>query len=82
MYFVRGVHGEHCQEIFQFGQQFTVIFGDGRKMGLGLRYMTNVCVWVRVAAEREPSPSEAAVDSQSVETATIISGDGRKTALG
>lgn len=35
--------------------------------------MTNVCVWVRVAAEREPSPSEAAVDSQSVEIATMIS---------
>ena len=35
--------------------------------------MTNVCVWVRVATEREPSPSEAAVDSQSVETATMIS---------
>ena len=29
--------------------------------------------WVRVMAEREPSPSEAAVDSQSVETATMIS---------
>ena len=29
--------------------------------------------WVRVAAERQPSPSEAAVDSQSVETATMIS---------
>jgi hypothetical protein len=34
--------------------------------------MTNVCVWVRVAGGREPSPSEAAVDSQSVETATMI----------
>jgi len=29
--------------------------------------------WVRVAAGREPSPSEIAVDSQSVETATMIS---------
>ena len=29
--------------------------------------------WVRVAAGRKPSPSEAAVDSQSVETATMIS---------
>lgn len=28
--------------------------------------------WVRVAAGREPSPSEAALDSQSVETATMI----------
>lgn len=27
--------------------------------------------WVKVSADREPSPSEAAVDSQSVETATI-----------
>ena len=31
--------------------------------------------WVRVAAGREPSPSEAAVDSQSVETATMIHED-------
>ena len=31
--------------------------------------------WVRVSAGREPSPSEAAVDSQSVETATMISID-------
>ena len=28
--------------------------------------------WVRVEAGREASPSEAAVDSQSVETATMI----------
>jgi len=34
-----------------------------------------LCLWVRVAAAREPSPSEAAVDSQSVETATMISID-------
>jgi putative transposase len=31
--------------------------------------------WVRVAAGREPSPSEVALDSQSVETATMISTD-------
>jgi putative transposase len=31
-----------------------------------------LCLWVRVAAGREPNPSEAAVDSQSVETATMI----------
>ena len=31
--------------------------------------------WVRVASGREPSPSEATVDSQSVETATMISLD-------
>ena len=31
--------------------------------------------WVRVAASREPSPWEAAFDSQSVETATMICTD-------
>ncbi|CDN14602.1 hypothetical protein RintRC_0924 [Richelia intracellularis] len=31
--------------------------------------------WVRVGASREPSPSEPAFDSQSVETATIICTD-------
>lgn len=42
-------------------------------MVLGFLYMTSLCLWVRVAALSEPSPSEAAVDSQSVETATMIS---------
>lgn len=33
----------------------------------------NYLWWVRVAARRDKSPSEAAVDSQSVETATMLS---------
>jgi len=32
-------------------------------------------LWVRVSQNREPSPSEAIMDSQSVETATMVSKD-------
>lgn len=39
----------------------------------GLRFTINLCLWVRVAAGHDPSPSQAVVDSQSVETATMIS---------
>ncbi len=42
-------------------------------MVLGLWYTGILYQWVRVAVGREPSPSEVAVDSQSVETATMIS---------
>ncbi|TAE52325.1 MAG: IS5 family transposase [Nostocales cyanobacterium] len=43
--------------------------------GTWLKIHDKLYQWVRVAAGREPSPSEAAVDSQSVETATMISQD-------
>ena len=45
------------------------------KDGTWLKVHDKLYQWVRVAAGREPSPSEAAVDSQSVETATMISID-------
>ena len=43
--------------------------------GTWLKVHDKLYQWVRVAAGREPSPSEAAVDSQSVETATMIHED-------
>jgi transposase len=43
--------------------------------GTWLKIHDQLYQWVRVDAGREPSPSEAAVDSQSVETATMISID-------
>lgn len=42
------------------------------KDGTWLKVHDQLYQWVRVDALREPSPSEAAVDSQSVETATMI----------
>lgn len=63
----------HYPEIFQPGQQSMGISERGVKMGRGLKVHDKLYQWVRVAAGREPSPSEAAVDSQSVETATMIS---------
>jgi putative transposase len=41
--------------------------------GTWLKVHDKLYQWVRVAVGREPSPSEAVVDSQSVETATMIS---------
>ena len=49
---------------------------DGAKPVLGFRFMTNyIYQWVPIAASREPSPWQAAFDSQSVETATMICTD-------
>ena len=48
-------------------------FWQWQKDGTWLKIHDKLYQWVRVAAEREPSPSEVAVDSQSVETATMIS---------
>jgi putative transposase len=45
------------------------------KDGTWLKIHDKLYQWVRVASGREPSPSEVAVDSQSVETATMISLD-------
>ncbi len=48
-------------------------FRAWREDGTWLKVHDKLYQWVRVVAGREPSPSEAAVDSQSVETATMIS---------
>ena len=48
-------------------------FWRWQKDGTWLKVHDKLYQWVRVNAERESSPSEAAVDSQSVETATMIS---------
>ena len=48
------------------------IFKLGVRMARLLKVHDKLYPWVRVAAGREPTPSEAAVDSQSVETATMV----------
>lgn len=50
-------------------------FRAWRKDGTWLKVHDKIYQWMRVAVGREPSPREAAVDSQSVETATMINQD-------
>lgn len=57
---------------------WSTVYGYFRKWhtdGTWLLVHDKLYQWVRVAAGREPSPSEAVVDSQSVETVTMISVD-------
>lgn len=63
MYFARGAHGELTLETFQLGQRSMTI-GAWRKDGTWLKVHDKLYQWVRVAAGREPSPKEAAVNSQ------------------
>ncbi len=50
-------------------------FRSWRIDGTWIKIHDQLYQWVRVSDGREPSPSEAAVDSQSVKTATMISVD-------
>ncbi|CDN13417.1 Mobile element protein [Richelia intracellularis] len=53
----------------------AISFRRWRKNLTWLQVHHKLYEWVRVAASREPSLSEAAFNSQSVETATMISTD-------
>ena len=57
---VLDVRGELYLGIFQLGQQSMAIFGSGAFDGTCLKVHDQLYYWVRVAAGREPSPSEAA----------------------
>jgi putative transposase len=48
-------------------------FRQWRKDGTWEKIHERLRLWVRVSQNREPSPSEAIMDSQSVETATMVS---------
>ena len=57
---------------------WSTVYGYFRRWGKDrtwLQVHDKVYQWVRVAANREPSPWEAAFDGQSVETATMICTD-------
>lgn len=66
----RGLPGD-----FPAWQTVYGYFRSWNRDGTWLKLHDKLYQWTRVAAERDPSPSEAAVDSQSVETATMISQD-------
>ncbi len=48
-------------------------FRQWRKDGTWLEIHERLRQWVRVSQDREPSPTEAILDSQTVETATMVS---------
>lgn len=50
-------------------------FRQWRKDGTWQQIHERLRLWVRVSQNREPSPSEAIMDSQTVETGTMVSKD-------
>lgn len=59
--------------ISQRGRRFTRIFAPGAIDGTWVQIHDRLRTWVRLESEREVSPSEAVVDSQSVKTAASVS---------
>ncbi len=57
---------------FPAGSTVYGYFRRWQKDGTWVKVHDKLYQWVRVAAGREPSPSSSAVESQSVETATMI----------
>jgi len=53
------------------GKLFTIISAAWRKDGTWQQIHERLRLWVRVSQNREPSPSEAIIDSQSLETANF-----------
>ena len=60
---------------FPAGSTVYGYFRRWQKDGTWVKVHDKLYQWVRVAAGREPSPSSSAVESQSVETATMIHQD-------
>lgn len=73
MFCTKGVDGVHYQGTFPTGKQFIRIFVIGARVGTWVRIHDRLREWTRVANDREPSPSEAIVDSQSVKSAAMVS---------
>jgi len=62
-----------CQETFLLGRRCTLISATGVKMGLGWGYM--IVYGSGCELGRQPSPSEAIIDSQSIKSAAMLSQD-------
>ena len=73
MCYAKDALGEHYGRDFPAWSTVYGYFRSWRKDGTWLKVHDKLYQWVRVAVGREPSPTDAAVDSQSVETATMIS---------
>jgi len=66
-----GCRGELCQNTWQT----VYLFRNWRKMGLGWGYMIVYGSGWEVEQGRQPSPSEAIIDSQSIKSAAMLSQD-------
>lgn len=58
---------------FPAWQTVYTYFRDWRKDGTWVKIHDRLRAWVRIEQERQPSPSEAAIDSQSVKSAAMVS---------
>jgi len=54
------------QVTFPLGRQCTLIFATGAETEPGCTSTIVCALWTRIDIERQPSPSEAIIDSQSV----------------
>ncbi len=72
---VQVARGECYQMIFLSGKLCIITFDNGEKMKHGRKFTLRLRLWVRVSQNREQSPSEAIMDSQTVETGTMVSKD-------
>lgn len=70
---VKAVDGARTVGDFPNWQTVYTYFRNWRKDGTWVRIHDHLREWVRVDNNREPSPSEAIIDSQSVKSATLVS---------
>jgi transposase len=70
---VEGVRWRSLPSDFPAWQTVYTYFRNWRKDGTWLRIHDHLREWMRVAQERQPSPSEAIIDSQSVKSAAMVS---------
>jgi putative transposase len=73
MFCVRGVDGDRYQGDFPNWQTVYTYFRNWRKDGTWVRIHDRLRQSSRVDHDREPSPSEAIIDSQSVKSAAMVS---------
>lgn len=69
----RGVAGEHCPEIFPLGKRCTPTSVTGARVGTWRNIHDRLREWTRIEQNRQPSPTEAILDSQSVKSAAGVS---------
>ncbi|WP_250121394.1 IS5 family transposase [Chroococcidiopsis sp. CCMEE 29] len=70
---VEGVRWRSLPSDFPAWQTVYTYFRNWRLDGTWLRIHERLRQWMRVAQERQPSPSEAIIDSQSVKSAAMVS---------
>ncbi len=70
---VRGVSGRALPGDFPAWQTVYTYGRNWRKDGTWVRIHDRLREWVRVDNDRQPSPSEAIIDSQSVKSAAMVS---------